>query len=194
MFLFLFILLNSLSLLHCFIVFWVCHVQAMMKKSPTYSRYETSAYSGDGFDPYVDFSQFLEEARHHAGGVDFQSSPFNPEERGKKRLPEEKQGKKSWKNSLLSWWKTDRKSNRPQVEPTSSSYISVTKRRLVSGPIHGSGKTNDGRQWHRRSTSGPLTGLFNPTKRVENGISYVCLDQLDRPHAIQTYGPVYLVT
>lgn len=139
--------------------------------------------------------QFLEEARHHHAGVDFQSSPFNPEESGKKRLPEEKQqGKKSWKNSLFSWWKTDRKRNRPQVEPTGSSYISVTKRRLVSGPIHGSGKTNDGRQWHRRSTSGPLTGLFNPTKRVENGVPYVSLDQLDRPHAVHTYGPVYLVT
>ncbi|XP_050285100.1 uncharacterized protein LOC126724760 [Quercus robur] len=163
-----------------------------MKKSPIYPKYETADYEGDGFDSHVvDFSQFLQEARHHAREVGFQSSSLHPEENGKKRLAEEKKGKKSWKNSLLSWWKADKKS-KLQVEPAISSCNSTPRQRLVSGPIHGSGKTNDCR--YRHPTSGPITGLFNPTKRVENEISYTCLDQLDRPHDVQTYGPVYLVT
>lgn len=162
-----------------------------MKKSPMNPKYETTAYQGDGFDPHVDFSEFLQEARHHTRGVDFHSSILHPEENGKRRLSEEKRGKKSWKGSLLSWWKTDKKS-KPQVEPASSSYNSIPRRRLVSGPIHGSGKTNDGR--HRHPTSGPITSFFNPTKRVENEIPYICLEQLVKPNDIQTYGPVYLVT
>nr|XP_023902266.1 uncharacterized protein LOC112014124 isoform X2 [Quercus suber]XP_023902267.1 uncharacterized protein LOC112014124 isoform X2 [Quercus suber]XP_023902268.1 uncharacterized protein LOC112014124 isoform X2 [Quercus suber]XP_023902269.1 uncharacterized protein LOC112014124 isoform X2 [Quercus suber]XP_023902271.1 uncharacterized protein LOC112014124 isoform X2 [Quercus suber] len=163
-----------------------------MKKSPIYPKYETTAYEGDGFDSHVvDFSQFLQEARHHAREVGFHSSSLHPEENVKKRLAEEKKVKKSWKNSLLSWWKTDKKS-KLQVEPEVSSYNSTPRQRLVSGPIHGSGKNNDCR--YRHPTSGPITGLFNPTKRVENEISYMCLDQLDKPHDVQTYGPVYLVT
>ncbi|KAG6664974.1 hypothetical protein I3843_02G113300 [Carya illinoinensis] len=167
-----------------------------MKKSPVYPKHETSAFGADEiFDPNVDFSQFLEEARHHGRVVDFQSSPLYPEEKGKKRLAGDKQAsKKSWKNHLFSWWKTEKKSE-PRVKSTSSSYMnSLPKRHLVSGPIHGSGKTknNDGR--HGRPSSGPLTGLFNPTKRVENEIPYMCLDEVDRPQALQTYGPVYLVT
>nr|POE48287.1 hypothetical protein CFP56_49994 [Quercus suber] len=116
---------------------------AKMKKSPIYPKYETTAYEGDGFDSHVvDFSQFLQEARHHAREVGFHSSSLHPEENVKKRLAEEKKVKKSWKNSLLSWWKTDKKS-KLQVEPEVSSYNSTPRQRLVSGPIHGSGKNND---------------------------------------------------
>jgi hypothetical protein len=121
---------------------------------------------------------------------------LRPEENGKKRSPEEKKYKKSWKNSLFSWWKTNKKSKPAQVETATrtSSYNSSPRRRLASGPVYGSGKTNDGNGRHSRSTSGPLTGLFNPTKTSENEIPYTCLDRLDRPPAVQTYGPLYLVT
>jgi hypothetical protein len=118
------------------------------------------------------FNQFLAEARHHARGVDLQSSSLRPEENGQgKSEEEEKKRKKSWKNNLFSWWKTNKKNKLPQVEPESNCYNPIPiRRRLLSGPIYGSGMTNDGR--HRRSTSGPLTGLFNPTKTSENEIPY----------------------
>lgn len=135
----------------------------------------------------------MEEARQYAKlGDSKSSSVLHPEENGKKKLLEERKGTKSWKKSIFSWWKTDKIKSKPQEEPARSPSNSIPRRRLVSGPIHGSGKTIDGR--HRRLASGPLTGLFNPTKRVENDIPYVCLDQLDRPQDVKTYGPLYLVT
>nr|POE48289.1 hypothetical protein CFP56_49994 [Quercus suber] len=125
------------------LIHYLVPLKAKMKKSPIYPKYETTAYEGDGFDSHVvDFSQFLQEARHHAREVGFHSSSLHPEENVKKRLAEEKKVKKSWKNSLLSWWKTDKKS-KLQVEPEVSSYNSTPRQRLVSGPIHGSGKNND---------------------------------------------------
>ncbi|KAE7998968.1 hypothetical protein FH972_003457 [Carpinus fangiana] len=165
-----------------------------MKKSPIHPRFEMSAYGSNRFDPHVDFSQFLAEARHHARGVDLQSSSLRPEENGHgKSEEEEKKRKKSWKNNLFSWWKTNRKNKPPQVEPESNCYNHIPiRRRLLSGPIYGSGMTNDGR--HRSPTSGPLTGLFNPTKTSENEIPYTSLHQLESPRSVHTYGPLYLVT
>lgn len=189
-----------------------------MKKSSIYPRFEMRACGSNRFDPHVDFSQvinltfwilvkaskglfniiwfwlfnqYLAEARHHARGVDLQSSSLRPEENGQGRSEEEeKKGKKSWKNNLFSWWKTNRKNKPPQA---SNCYNHIPKRRrLLSGPVYGSGKTNDGR--HRRPTSGPLTGLFNPTKTSENEIPYTCLHQLESPRSVHTYGPLYLVT
>lgn len=161
-----------------------------MKKSPVYPNYEGSDYGGYEFDPQVDFTQFLEEARQHARQMNLQNSQSNAEEARKTRTGgEEKKSKKSWKNSLLKWWKSDNKKN---TEPANSSHISNPRKGHVSGPIYGSGRAVEPK--HRRQTSGPLTNLFNPTKRTGNEIPYMCLDQLNSPNGVKAYGPVYLVT
>ncbi|KAK4839514.1 hypothetical protein QYF36_022487 [Acer negundo] len=166
--------------------------QAMMNKSPTYLDYETSDYGVHEFDPQLDFSQFLEEARQHAKEVNFQASSTYTEETGKKKqLGGEKKIKKSWKNSLLSWWKVHKKS-KSSNEPAASSNISKPRKGHVSGPIYGSGQGDEMKL--RRSTSGPITNLFNPINRGEDEIPYMCLDQINNSHPVKSYGPVYLVT
>ncbi|KAK4838742.1 hypothetical protein QYF36_016076 [Acer negundo] len=73
-----------------------------------------------GFDPQLDFSQSLEEARQHAKEVNFQASSTKTEELGKKKqIGGEKKIKNSWKNSLLSWWKVQKKS-KPSREAAAS--------------------------------------------------------------------------
>ena len=138
-----------------------------------------------------DYDQFLEEARRHARQGNPQGPSPHGDEAGKGRLSEEKRSKKSWKSTLFSWWKADKK-NKPSVEQVPCSRISDPRRGHVSGPIYGSGRRTDGKQ--RRPTSGPLTSLFNPTRKAETDIPYVSLNQLSSSHSAQAYGPVYLVT
>ncbi|KAI5602300.1 hypothetical protein BDE02_01G146900 [Populus trichocarpa] len=161
-----------------------------MNKAPMHQHYEASDYGAYEFDPEVDFTQFLEEARQHAREMNLQS-PLQHPESGKGRVEEEKKSRRSWKRTLLKWWKAEKKT-KPTVEPTNSSHISNPRKGHVSGPIYGSGRGVDAR--HRRQTSGPLTNLFNHSKRVENETPYMCLDQLNNPHGVKAYGPVYLVT
>ncbi|KAK2651990.1 hypothetical protein Ddye_011846 [Dipteronia dyeriana] len=162
----------------------------MMKKSPTYMEYEASDYGVHEIDPQLNFSQFLEEARQHAKEVNFEASSTNAEETGKKK---QKKIKKSWKNSLLSWWKVHKKSKPIMEAAASTSNISKPRKGHVSGPIYGSGRGDDMKL--RRPTSGPIINLFNPIKRGEDEIPYMCLDQLNNnSHHVKSYGPVYLVT
>ncbi|KAK0598146.1 hypothetical protein LWI29_032060 [Acer saccharum] len=167
--------------------------KAMIKKCPTYMDYEGSDYGVHEFDPQLDFSLFLEEARQHAKEVNFEASSTNTEElRKKKQIGGEKKIKKSWKNSLLSWWKVHKKSKSSMEPAASTSNISKLRKGHVSGPIYSSGRGDDIKL--RRQTSGPITNLFNPIKRGECEIPYMCLDQINNSHHVKSYGPVYLVT
>ncbi|KAJ7951425.1 Ubiquitin-fold modifier-conjugating enzyme [Quillaja saponaria] len=163
-----------------------------MKKSPVHPKYETSDYGSCGFDLHLDFCQFLDEARQHGEEANAKTSSVYPEA-VKRSSEKEKKGKKSWKSSLVSWWKADKKI-KSEVEPTTnSSQVSKTRRGQVSGPINGCyGNATDGKRW--RPTSGPLTNLFNPKRKVENETPYVSLEQLTSSRPVQSFGPVYMVT
>ncbi|KAH7546988.1 hypothetical protein FEM48_Zijuj01G0259400 [Ziziphus jujuba var. spinosa] len=86
---------------------------------------------------------------------------------------------------------------KPRMELSSANKSNVCdigrSRGYVSGPIVDSSgnKATDGR--HRRPTSGPLASLFNPTRKAEKDIPYMCLNQLASPRGGQSYGPVYTV-
>lgn len=141
-----------------------------------------------------DFDQFLEEARQHAREVKFQAPSTFSEETGKKKLGEDKKTKKSWKKSLFSWLKMEKNSKHPSMQPAANtSHISKPRKGHVSGPISGSSSRGDGMR-QRRPTSGPIAYFFSPSRKVENEIPYMCLDQLNNPHHVKSYGPVYLVT
>ncbi|KAI4329019.1 hypothetical protein L6164_021326 [Bauhinia variegata] len=165
----------------------------MMKKSPVHPNYEKSYYDAYGYDLQEDFLQFLEEAKHHGKEAKLKSSSVYPEEAEKKGTEKEKKAKKSWKTSLLSWWKADKKGNR-KVESTKTSKAKVSEKRQghVSGPIYNAGKGKDAK--HRYVKSGPLTSLFNPTKgkgeENEIEIPYMSLN----PGKVQNFGPTYKVT
>ncbi|XP_038684690.1 uncharacterized protein LOC119984687 [Tripterygium wilfordii] len=162
-----------------------------MKRSPIYPNCETNYYGGNEFDPHLDFSLFLEEAREHAREVNPQAPLSNPEKAGKGRLGEEKKNKKSWSSSLFKWWKVEKKS-KPGAEPSNGSQVPNARSGNVSGPINGNARGFNRR--HCRQNSGPVNSLFNPTKRGENEIPYMCLHQRSNSHASVAYGPVYLVT
>ncbi|KAL6996181.1 hypothetical protein U1Q18_006315 [Sarracenia purpurea var. burkii] len=162
----------------------------MMKESPIYSRYEGVDHD---FDPQVDFLQFLEEARKHTGEENFKVTAQYPDEAQKRQADETKKKKKSWKRSLFSWWKTNKKINSSN-EPLTCLNISEPGCRHLSasGLLYGSRGRAGCKPQHPKSA--PLESFFPPTKRAENEMPYVCLDKLNNPHNVQSYGPVYLVT
>ncbi|XP_030535983.1 uncharacterized protein LOC115744782 isoform X2 [Rhodamnia argentea] len=162
-----------------------------MRKSPVYPKSDASDYDAMEFDPQMDFLRFLDEARQHKCEPNVRaSSPYSAEVAGKRNLGEDKRSKKSWKSSLLSWLRTEKKSKYP-AEPASHPH-NHKPRKIVSGPIIGASKESDA--WLRRLNSGSFPGLFNSTKRTENEMRYISLEQLDKPHGVKNYGPVYLVT
>ncbi|XP_061340870.1 uncharacterized protein LOC133287315 [Gastrolobium bilobum] len=162
----------------------------MVKKSSTPPKYEASHYDDYGFDLQEDFSLFLEEARQLGSAAKLKNSSVHPEESGKTGSDKEKKGKKSWKSSLISWWKVDKKSKHRE-EPTNDSKSKVSRKRQgqVSGPIYKSYKGADRKHW--LPTSGPLTNLFKPTKTEEREIPYTSLHQQNSPCAMHNYGPLY---
>lgn len=153
-------------------------------------------YDDYGFDLQQDFSLFLAEAKEHGHESKLKSSSVYPEEGSKKTGPEKvRKGKKSWKSSLVSWWKIDKKSkDKETTNKNSIAKVSEKRQGHVSGPILNSYKGYDGKQ--KNPFSGPLiTSLFKPTKRSEeNEIPYMTLHQQNNPHPVQNYGPLYVVT
>ncbi|RDX81288.1 hypothetical protein CR513_38050, partial [Mucuna pruriens] len=168
-----------------------------MMKSPPQATYEASHYDDYGFDLQQDFCQFLEEAKQHGKEAKLKSSSVHPEESGKAGSEKEKKGKKSWKSSLTSWWKADKKSKLSEKTTNNSKSKGSGKRHghghgHSSGPMYNSCKSSDGKHW--RPSSGPLLNLFKPTKREENEIPYISLHQQNSPPSEQNYGPLYVVT
>lgn len=161
----------------------LCNLQEAMGKSPLHSKHEEIDYGGSPFDPQMDFSQFLKEARQHGREVNLKATTSGAEE--------VKKSKKSWKTSLFFWWKAEKKI-KTSMEPANSSHHSskLTGHRHVSGPVFESE-----RAVHlQRQTSGPLTNLFNNNRGTENQIPYMSLHHLNNHSPVKVYGPVYLVT
>ncbi|XP_065868314.1 uncharacterized protein [Euphorbia lathyris] len=167
-----------------------------MKKSPVHpNKYETGDYGvGYEFDPQLDFSQFLEEAKQHERTMNLQNSAAESEAEKVRSTEDIKKSKKSWKKSLFKWWKSDTKKNEAtsSKESDNSSHISRPRKGHVSGPLYGTGRPLETKL--HRQTSGPLTNLFNPTKRLGKETPYMNLDQPNNPNGVKSYGPVYLVT
>ncbi|KGN58479.1 uncharacterized protein LOC101209455 [Cucumis sativus] len=161
-----------------------------MKKSISLD-YEMENPGFDDFDIGLNFSKFLEEAKHHATQQHFKAASIE-EETERKWLAQEKKNKKSWKNTLFSWLKSDKKS-KSLPKPEKNPHTPNKRRVYVSGPIYSEAMTIDGRP-RRRPMSGPIASLFNPTMRTETEIPYMCLHQLSAPNTNQNYGPIYLVT
>ncbi|KAJ1390772.1 hypothetical protein SESBI_37179 [Sesbania bispinosa] len=148
----------------------------LMKKSPLHVH--------QALDLEEDFSQFLEEAKQHVNEAKLKISSVHPEE-------SEKKDKKSWKSSLVSWWKADKKSKHQVIQSKVS--VSGKRKNNVSGPIYNCGKGPDVNVKYRRPISGPLTNLFKPTKS-EIPIPYMSLHQQNSPRPVYNYGPLYVVT
>lgn len=137
--------------------------------------------------------QFLNEARQHKVNSNTYASSPHVEPEGGRRSGAEKRGKKSWKSSLLSWWKSEKKV-KPRVESaTNVSRKPKPRKGHTSGPVLGS-SIREAELPRHRPTSGPLSGLFGKGKRSENETPYVTLVQTGQPKGASPYGPLYLVT
>lgn len=137
------------------------------------------------------FFQFLKEAKSHTLEESFKGVPPHVGETRKADTQGvERKKRKSWKSSLFSWLKMDRK-NKTMVEVEPTTYTKVRRGAgIFSGPIiHSNGVSIRSRS--RKPTSGPLPSLFNPSMADEI-VPYMCLNQqFVNPHS---FGPVYLVT
>ncbi|XP_057744320.1 uncharacterized protein LOC130962201 [Arachis stenosperma] len=169
----------------------------MMNSDESHPRYEENHHYDDyGFYLQEDFSQFLEEARQYGKEAKLKScssSLVHPEEsRGKfKENKKNKKGKKSWKNSLVSWLKSE---NKNKSTKSNAYYSSEKHHGHVSGPITQNKNIDERKQWSSTSYySGPLTSFFKGTKRKESDIPYMSLHQGNHANS-HNYGPLYLVT
>ncbi|KAL5698602.1 hypothetical protein ACHQM5_029619 [Ranunculus cassubicifolius] len=166
----------------------------MMKNSPVFLKAEPVEYTGNGFDPKKDFSQFLEEARKNRANVAHPQASLQHQTEEPKMSSEVKKSKRSWRKSLFSWLKVDRKSKTSR-EASTSTHITNLRPGSLSGPIYGSGRKIVPSHQLRRPASGPIANLFIPSRGEELELPYMCLDPLDHPTVSQqAYGPVYLVT
>lgn len=116
-------------------------------------------------------TQFLQEAKHHARKANLHSPPAHQdEEAGKTRRlnqdKENKRKKKQWKQIFLPWWKLGGKEGKPGMEMSANMSDHVC----------------DGRR-----------GIFNPKRKEDKDMPYMCLRQLVSPRGGQSYGPVYMV-
>lgn len=142
-------------------------------------------------------SQFLKEAKSRALEDNFKGVPPHAGETRKADTQGmDRKKRKSWKSSLFSWLKMDRKNKTMvEVEPTTNNTKVRRGGGMFSGPImHSNGVSISSSSRSRKPTSGPLPSLFNPSMRDEGNeiVPYMCLNQqLVNPHS---FGPVYLVT
>ncbi|XP_038895377.1 uncharacterized protein LOC120083617 [Benincasa hispida] len=164
-----------------------CLLFMMKSVSPDY---EMDDPGFDDIDLSLNFSKFLKEAKRHAIEQDFKAS--TEEETGRKWLAQEKKSKKSWKNTLFSWLKSEKKT-KPMPKPEKNPHTPNKRRVHVSGPIYTGATTTDSRP-RRHPMSGPIASLFNPSMRTDMEIPYMYLHQLNTPNSNHIYGPIYLVT
>ncbi|RAL42651.1 hypothetical protein DM860_009158 [Cuscuta australis] len=157
-----------------------------MKKSPINSKLEQHHQHYE-FDPHSDFEQFLAEGRNHARRVTLDVTSHLQESCEKKKM-----GKKSsWKRSLFSWLKREKKTKNGKK----GMKFSMQRNECVSGPVnfHGSEMATAARL--RKTVSGPITNLFSgEDKDAKEIVPYICLGKMNTPKVVQSYGPVYLVT
>ncbi|XP_030490937.2 uncharacterized protein LOC115707196 [Cannabis sativa] len=162
-----------------------------MKKSPVYPKNEPNDYNGDEYDPHAEFSQFLQEAKLNKK-LNFEISPANKEEAGKREPEQEKKKKKkAWKALLFPWLKGEKKS-KSHIEQVTNLTVPKTKGGYASGPVYSCGMAAPVNK-PRRPMSGPIATLFNPTRRSDTELPYLCLGQLGCSTSSSTngYGPVY---
>lgn len=114
---------------------------------------------------------------------------------------EEKKSKKTWKKSLLSWWKSSKKSVKRSESAFESAHGSCNlkiREGNASGMIYSNNKKRV--EQSRRPKSGPVTYLFSPTraiesaKAIESETPYLALSQSPNRSPKDPYGPVYFVT
>uniref|UniRef100_A0A803NYH0 UBC core domain-containing protein n=1 Tax=Cannabis sativa TaxID=3483 RepID=A0A803NYH0_CANSA len=84
------------------------------------------------------------------------------------------------------------KKSKSHIEQVTNSRVPKTKGGYASGPVYSCGMAAPVNK-PRRPMSGPIATLFNPTRRSDTELPYLCLGQLGCSTSSSTngYGPVY---
>ncbi|CAI0466888.1 unnamed protein product [Linum tenue] len=197
---------------------------ASKSKSPVFPMpTEPHHFSDYGFDPQIDYFQFLEEAKKHklnsttaANSIDtlhFKlQKPLSRDESLKAtRSNKAKIKKRWWKNALvffkLKWAHTNPKFEAFEAEEGEGDDVHRARARALratmSGPVYyitesRSGSNTPYRTTTSRPASGPLAGSLSPAVKGDIDLPYVSLRELNMERQQQRMStsalPIYLVT
>ncbi|XP_050215911.1 uncharacterized protein LOC126667011 [Mercurialis annua] len=186
----------------------------MANKSPVFPMPEPQHFSDYGFDPQINYFQFLEEARNHKqetvpksiDSLHFKlQKPISKDDHFTKRKTLKNKKKKWWKKAFLFL-----KFKWIHIQHDEYDFEDVHKARArafrssVSGPVYitescTSGSNTPYRATTRRPTSGPIAGTLTPARSDDLGIPYLSLRELNmEQQEYQRFStsttPIYLVT
>ncbi|EEF45569.1 uncharacterized protein LOC8278759 [Ricinus communis] len=184
----------------------------MANKSPIFPMPEPQHFSDYGFDPQIDYFQFLEEARKHkretARSIDslhFKlQKPISKDEYSNKK-PHKNKKKRWWKKAFLFLkWKWVQTQQDDFADEDVHKARARAFRASISGPVYitesRSGSSTPYRTTSRPS-SGPLAGTLTPARKGDLEIPYLSLRELNVEQQQQQHQrmstssmPIYLVT
>ncbi|URD87651.1 hypothetical protein MUK42_27276 [Musa troglodytarum] len=165
-----------------------------MKKPPVFPKDKNGNCHAIGYDDLRSgFPKIVEEGRNQRELSLPNSDSF------KKKVGMKERKNKTWKRSLSSWFKFQKKKAAEEAPPTTKfskgSNPLDTERSLFSGPLFGNSRRFGMVQQHNRLVApGPLACCFTPTRAEETEVPYMHLDNRNNPMGTQAFGPVYLVT
>ncbi|KAJ4836948.1 hypothetical protein Tsubulata_032305 [Turnera subulata] len=190
----------------------------MSNKTPIFPMPEPQHFSDYGFDPQINYFQFLEEARKHKretpscrpiDSLHFKlQKPISKDDSSRKIHKAKK--KRWWKNALLlfkwKWVPSSTHHTSHGLDPEADDH-DVHKARArafrasISGPVYitesRSGSSTPYRTTSRPS-SGPLAGTLTPSRKGDLEIPYLSLRELNMEQQQQRMStsamPIYLVT
>ncbi|ONK66002.1 uncharacterized protein A4U43_C06F3170 [Asparagus officinalis] len=162
-----------------------------MRRTPIFSKDGNGEFSELDYDPHVDFSKFLEEARKYANDAKLNPNMHSHTNATPSRIHK---GERSWKGTLFFWRKLTKRGGEIHggmaTKPSNGSNASKRRHVSVSGLICGDGISRR----VDRPASGPLAGWFTPTRAEESEAPYVCLDVKRHASGANAFGPIYRVT
>lgn len=190
----------------------------MSSKSPIFPIPEPQHFSDYGFDPQIDYFQFLEEARNHkrettttrssVDSLHFKlQKPISKEESANRTIHKPNNRKKKWwrKALLFFKWKWIHSNHKDGYLGHGDVHIARARAfgASISGPVYLTDSLSGSSTPYRstsRPSSGPLAGSLTPARKGDMEIPYLSLRELNmeqrqQQRSISTSAmPIYLVT
>ncbi|CAK7333334.1 unnamed protein product [Dovyalis caffra] len=188
----------------------------MSNKSPIFPMPEPQHFSDYGFDPQINYFQFLEEARKHkretitarssVDSLNFKlQKPISKEESANRKIHKaKKKQKKWWRKALLFFkWKWIHSGHKDDYLDQEDVHKARARafRASISGPVYLTDSLSGSSTPYRsasRSSSGPLAGTLTTARKGDLEIPYLSLRDLNMEQQQQRIStssmPIYLVT
>lgn len=189
----------------------------MSNKSPIFPIPEPQHFSDYGFDPQIDYFQFLEEARNHkrettttrssVDSLHFKlQKPISKEESANRTIHKPTNKKKKWWRKALLFFKWKWIHSNHKDDYLGHGDVHIARARAfgasISGPVYLTDSLSGSSTPYRstsRPSSGPLAGSLAPARKGDMEIPYLSLRELNMEQQQQQRSstsakPIYLVT